>query len=100
MDLESPDVPGLAHQLTVEKVHRERPIYTVSPEGQVTVRQSWIPGHHPATEEEMLACDDRREVDTHGNILYEGPLRPVKERRPLGSTVLATVNVGRRALAL
>ena len=100
MDLEPPDVPGLAYQLTIEKVERERPIYTVSPEGEVTIRQSWIPGHHHATEEEMFACDDTQEVDSHSNLLYKGTLRPSKKRRSIGSTVLAAVDVRWRPSAL
>lgn len=78
MALESPEMPDKFREHTAEKVERERPIYTISPNGDITVSQSWILGFHPATEEEMLACDDRREQNAMGDILYEGPLHPAK----------------------
>ena len=90
MALESPEMPDKFREHTAEKVERERPIYTISPNGDITVSQSWILGFHPATEEEMLACDDRREQNAMGDILYEGPLRPAQSRRQPGATAPPT----------
>ena len=62
----------------IEKFERERPTYTIYPNGEITVAQTWIPGHHLATKDEMLACDGRREVNAMGEIIREEPLRSPK----------------------
>ncbi len=74
--IDRPDTPIREH--VVEQHERERLVYTIQPNGDITVTQSWIPGHHPATEDEMLACDDRREQNAMGDVILEGPLRSPK----------------------
>ncbi len=80
--LKAPDMPEFVrHHQNPEKFRRERPVYTIHPEDEVTVSQSWVPGHSLATEAEMFACDDRCQQDVYGEVIYEGPLRPVKPSR-------------------
>ena len=55
-----------------------RPKLPIYPNGDTTVAQTWIPGQHPAIEDEMLTCDDRKEQNKIGDVLREGSLRPAK----------------------
>lgn len=70
VSLDTPDMPEQNRQHTVQRFRRERPVYIVHPRGEITVHQSCVPGHNPATEEEMAARDDRSHQDNYGNIRY------------------------------
>jgi hypothetical protein len=86
--LEAPDMPRLVRgrRTNNQKYLRERPVYTVHPDGDITVQQSFLPGQHSASMEEMHACDDRLEVDAYGKIQFRGPLRS-KVRRAGGFVI-------------
>ena len=59
-----------------------RPKLPIYPSEDTTVGQTWIPGQHPAIEDEMLTCDDRKEQNKIGDVLREGRLRPRSHRQP------------------
>ncbi len=79
--LDTPDMPTRIRIHTpLNKVnrYRERPVYTEHANGDITVHQTWIPGHNPATRAEMMACDDHTQLNAYGLVVFSGPYRSPK----------------------